>query len=231
MSTISPGMTPSWCFCNNEHPVEGQLQGTLVCPMIQHIRIDWDPVWFLQQSVEDQSQSSKMIKVTILLLICAPLLAYAASSGKSHKMMLFFHPGPEGNLIISMIVQVRNVERRHSVQILTSSVMKASGLSFDPNILSFFIFTFSFALFNFKFNFHFFLQLPAMAREERSRSPLLLWVLHRRGGGSIKGEEIHIKMAENIANIANMCFFQGGIRFGVCCEGLERVKRICVAKS
>ena len=69
------------------------FQGTLVCPMIQHIRIEWEPVWFLQHSVEDQSQSSKMIKVTILLLICAPLLAYAASSGKSHKMMLFFHPG------------------------------------------------------------------------------------------------------------------------------------------
>ena len=114
-------------FCNNEHPVEGQLQGTLVCPMIQHIRIDWDPVWFLQHLVEDQSQSSKMIKVTILLLICAPLLASAASSGKSHKIMLFFHPGSTPNLMM----QVRNVERRHSVQILTSSVMKASGLSFD----------------------------------------------------------------------------------------------------
>ena len=73
-----------------------------------------------------------------------------------------------------------------------------------------------------------------MAREERSRSPLLLWVLHRRGGGSIKGEEIHIKMADKIANIANIAicvFFQGGTRFGVCCEGLERVKRICVDKS
>ena len=51
-----------------------------------------------------------------------------------------------------------------------------------------------------------------MAREERSRSPLLLWVLHRRGGGSIKGEEIHKEMADkiaNIANIANMCSFPG----------------------
>ena len=39
--------------------------------------------------------------------------------------------------MISMIVQESNVERRNSVQILTSSVMKASGLSFGPNFLSF----------------------------------------------------------------------------------------------
>ena len=52
-----------------------------------------------------------------------------------------------------------------------------------------------------------------MAREERSRSPLLLWALHRRGGGSIKGEEIHIEMADKTANIATMCFFR--VEFGL----------------
>ena len=139
--------------------------------MIQHIRIDWDPVWFLQHSVEDQSQSSKMIKVTILLLICAPLLAYAASSGKSHKMMLFFHPGftPEGNLIISMIVQVRNVERRHSVQILTSSVMKASGLSFD--FLSIF-FYFFFRSFQFKIQLFPFYPVASNGKGRKVQEPI-----------------------------------------------------------